>query len=358
MTSFVTINRKMFVMTITSTIICLYFCVGILVPKEQPPDAPLINFTTNFSYPLDIDMVKLVSDYRNGHIITDEVINPFPYEFIRNPSHKCKLSKEEVKVQDKVFILFMVKSAYGNRRYRDAIRQTWGREGYLRYFNIKTVFTVGVPKDRSQIERIKNESDLVKDILQVDHIDSYFNNTLKMMAEFKWVVKFCQNVKYVVFIDDDYFVSPESLVSMLEYSQNVRDTKLLYMGHKVSKSKPIRDKRNKWYVSHSEYPYDMYPDFINAGTIIMSMEFVIDAQIAMMYTKLFRLDDIFLSIVAKKLQVKAFGTKRVFNRNVMPWDTLNFEFLVTAHHYKPFDVQWLWRRHGRKKNTDIHPRPN
>ncbi|OWF55303.1 Beta-1,3-galactosyltransferase brn [Mizuhopecten yessoensis] len=110
------------------------------------------------------------------------------------------------------------------------------------------------------------------------------------------IFKFCQNAKYVVLIDDDYFVSPESLVGLLEYSAEVRNTQRLYIEHKHSNSKPRREKESKWHVSYSEYPFDMYPDFINAGTIIMSMEFVIEAQIAMIYTKLFRLDDIYLAI--------------------------------------------------------------
>ncbi|XP_069136477.1 beta-1,3-galactosyltransferase brn-like [Argopecten irradians] len=355
--AFRNVSRKTIVVSLTS-IVSLFYVLGLFSLGEQPSDPIYIDFATNFSYPLEVDMVKLVSDYKKGYIIREEVINPFPYGFIRNPSHKCKLTEPELQIQKHVHVLFMVKSAFDNRRYRDAIRRTWGREGYLMHFNIKTVFTVGVPKDRRMIAKIKSESDLTKDIVQVDHIDTYFNNTLKMMAEFKWVVEFCQNAKFVVLIDDDYFVSPESLIGMLEYSRDVRKTKLLYMGNKISKSKPRRERWSKWYVSYSEYPFDLYPDFINAGTIIMSMDFVIDAQIAMRYTKVFRLDDIFLSIVAKKLEVSAVGSKRVFSRNVMPWDRLNFEFLATAHHYKPSDIRWLWRRHGRMKNADMRPRPD
>ncbi|XP_060063728.1 lactosylceramide 1,3-N-acetyl-beta-D-glucosaminyltransferase B-like [Ylistrum balloti] len=352
--TFVNINRK--AILIPSMMIFTYYVVRMFTPAAPPPDPPDLNFTINFSYPLDTDMERLVSDYRKGYIINEEIVNPFPYEFIKNPSNKCTLTEAEVKVQNMVFILFMVKSAYENHELRNVIRQTWGNEKYLTHFNIKTVFTVGVPKDRSKFNLIKNESDQMKDIVQVDHIDTYYNNTIKMMAEFNWVVKFCRNARYVILIDDDYFVSPEALVTMLEHSSEVRNTKRLYMGNKKTQSKPRRDKRSKWHVPYSEYPYDIYPDFINAGTIIMSMDFVIDAQIAMMYTKLFRLDDIFLSIVARKLNVPALGTERVFSISVMPWDRLNFEFLVTAHHYKVPDLQWLWRRHGRRRNSNIRPR--
>jgi hypothetical protein len=56
-------------------------------------------------------------------------------------------------------------------------------------------------------------------------------------------------------------------------------------------------------VSLSDYPFDKYPTFINAGAYLLSMEVLLDFHIAMMYTKLYIYDDVFLSIVAKKLGI-------------------------------------------------------
>ncbi|XP_069109766.1 lactosylceramide 1,3-N-acetyl-beta-D-glucosaminyltransferase B-like [Argopecten irradians] len=200
-----------------------------------------------------------------------------------------------------VFLLFVVKSKCDHLQQRIAIRQTWGNEHNLRGVSIKTVFVLGTPVNGS-LHFIRNEIKRYNDIILMDFHDTYFNNTLKTSTAFNWISEFCPYARFIVLIDDDFFVSLNTLISYL-YTLLVDNRKYLYMGRLYEGYEPHRNASSKWYVPVSEYPWPKYPPFIAAGTVIMTMDFVSDVRTAMQYTKPFRLDDVYLAIVEYKLGV-------------------------------------------------------
>ncbi|RCN43178.1 N-acetyllactosaminide 3-alpha-galactosyltransferase [Ancylostoma caninum] len=87
--------------------------------------------------------------------------------------------------------------------WRNKWRETYGDPLLTQKFMYALIFSVGLPKSPKQQEKLKNESRVHGDVLQADYMDTYRNLTLKQLAELRYVVSSCQNVKAVVKLDDD-----------------------------------------------------------------------------------------------------------------------------------------------------------
>ncbi|XP_069125597.1 lactosylceramide 1,3-N-acetyl-beta-D-glucosaminyltransferase-like [Argopecten irradians] len=187
---------------------------------------------------------------------------------------------------------------------------------------------------------IRNEIKRYNDIILMDFHDTYFNNTLKTSTAFNWISEFCPYARFIVLIDDDFFVSLNTLISYL-YTLLVDNRKYLYMGRLYEGYEPHRNASSKWYVPVSEYPWPKYPPFIAAGTVIMTMDFVSDVRTAMQYTKPFRLDDVYLAIVAYKL-----GVTPIHNADMYEYPTLN-KNCIASHGYTSEGLTLRWSFHKR-----------
>lgn len=64
---------------------------------------------------------------------------------------------------------------------------------------------------------------------------------------------------------------------------------------------------SKWHLSLDEYPYNHFPRYLPAGAIVMSKQVVEDFYYASYYTKHFRFDDVFLGIMAYKMNIIPFS---------------------------------------------------
>ncbi|XP_069128546.1 beta-1,3-galactosyltransferase 1-like [Argopecten irradians] len=321
----------------------------LLVPTSQTEStAPVYTFLSfdNFSYPLDVDMVKLVQAYRQTGEVKHRVINPFTWPYLHNPRNTCldTSAKFQNHMED-VFLLFVVKSKYDNLQQRIAIRQTWGNMKYLKDVTVKTVFVLGTPVYGS-FDYIWDEIKQFNDIILMDFHDTYFNNTLKTSTLFNWVHEFCPKAHFIVSIDDDIFVSLKTLVRYLNQLPPKHRTNL-YMGRLFDGYEPHRSNASKWHVPVSEYPWTKYPPFIAGGTVIMTMDFVSDVQIAMRHTKHFRLDDVYLAIIAYKL-----GVKPVQDTGIYGYRTSSLtKFVLSAQGYTPSQLKQIWKQHNRFLTT-------
>jgi hypothetical protein len=171
---------------------------------------------------------------------------------------------------------------------------------------------------------IDNEAILNGDIVQADFVDTYYNNTIKTMVGMKWVIEFCSSAQFVLFVDDDYYVSTKNLLKFARNPfepQTVDPSKegayferngngvntfdgRLYTGYVFEDSSPMRHKTSKWYVSLDEYPFSKYPPYVTAGAFLLSRGALSDMYYTSLYTKHFRFDDIFVALLAKKVGVR------------------------------------------------------
>nr|XP_049699703.1 beta-1,3-galactosyltransferase brn isoform X1 [Helicoverpa armigera] len=290
-------------------IVCIYYFFGVSDYIHSK------SFDDNFDYPLNINIKSIVDDVLSGKKVTVTPINYYPYRFLTN-SGKCSTTH-------KLDLFIVVKSAMDHFGHRDAIRQTYGQEN-VPGRTVKTLFFLGIDgKQKSSLQKqIDKEMADFKDIIQMDFIDNYYNNTIKTMMSFRWVYEHCPTADYYLFTDDDMYISVHNLLVYIHDREATRkpepaafttnyksitdtaetDSDFLYTGY-VFNSAPQRFRSSKWRVSLVEYQWDRWPAYVTAGAYVLSNKTLKVMYIASLFVKHFRFDDIYLGIVAKKVGI-------------------------------------------------------
>lgn len=295
-----------------------------------------------FRYPLEVDLPKLVDAILGNGTVDVQPINVYPFSFLESMEEICGSSQ-------KIFLLFLIKSAPGNSQRRRVIRETWANRTYFNSHIIRHVFLLAKTKNTSIYDNNILEKRQNHDIVEMSFIDAYYNNTYKTMGGINWCVKYCSTAKFVMLVDDDMYVATDYL---LDYLQGLPDSRTLFMGRKWQ-DVPQRGIRQKWYMSYEEYPYDKYPPFLSAGAIIMSMDFVHRLQIGIQYTKRFKFDDVFLAIVAHKLRVQPehHAGIRIFS---ISYTNEEFKNVLVAHGFgNSRELRMAWDMHIGKNNGSL-----
>nr|CAG4637825.1 EOG090X07IA [Chydorus sphaericus] len=311
------------------------------------------DYYTEFSYPLNIDVLPLVRSLRSG-------------------------------IKDGPRILFVIKSALPHFDRRMAIRQTWGFERRFSDVVIRTVFLLGTATDNHLIQsKINEEAEKFGDIVQADFLDSYYNNTLKTMSGLKWAVENCPNASFVVFSDDDMYISTKNLLqfvrnpssyplikeanSYLPQNPEHRERSLkqqipeddsrissagsdeeldddfrLYAGY-VFHSPPLRHRSSKWYVSLSEYPFHLWPPYVTAGAYVLSRSALYDLHYGSSYTQYFRFDDVFLGLVARKARIDPIHCPEFYFWKKPYSNPQSYRHVIASHGYhEPAELVKIW----------------
>ncbi|KHJ84082.1 hypothetical protein OESDEN_16208 [Oesophagostomum dentatum] len=156
--------------------------------------------------PYDFDVAAETFRADAGKPFRLAVINDLR-EFRRLAEPECHDENEKLK------LLVIVKSAVPNEKQRNAIRKTWG----LHRGSVRVVFIVGVKSDAAAVisHTLPEEIRVNKDILHVDVLDTYRNNTLKFFHSISYAFKpnkGCPVPDFVLLVDDDYMVSVNGLL--------------------------------------------------------------------------------------------------------------------------------------------------
>ncbi|XP_015604862.1 beta-1,3-galactosyltransferase brn [Cephus cinctus] len=190
-----------------------------------------ITYDEHFIYPFDGDVHNFVEQIRHNEKPDVSPINEYNYNYTFDVRNKCSGNEYQ-----SLKIVFIVKSAIDHFDRRLAIRNSWGFE--KRFFDVptRTVFLLGVRPDDEELQsKVQIEAAKYKDIVQADFVDSYYNNTIKTMMGFKWVVNYCSTSKFYMFADDDVYVSVKNVLRFIRnptyYPDYFRDTRKLG-GHK------------------------------------------------------------------------------------------------------------------------------
>lgn len=191
-----------------------------------------VTYDENFVYPYEGNIHEFVNALRRNEKPEVEPINEYKYTFLQKQPQKCKEDADHT-----LRLVYIIKSAIENFDRRTAIRNSWGIE--KRFFDVpaKTIFVVGIHPDDEEIEaKLKLEATTYKDIVQADFIDSYYNNTIKTMMSFKWLVKYCLNSKFYMFVDDDMYVSVKNVATFIRNPANypfyLMESRKVYNAHK------------------------------------------------------------------------------------------------------------------------------
>ncbi|OWF37371.1 beta-1,3-galactosyltransferase brn-like [Mizuhopecten yessoensis] len=294
-----------------------------------------------FRYPLDINFRELIIDISKTGQTPVKPINVYPYTYVKPKENICE-SKEEIT------LLFMIKSAPGNFDQRQAIRETWTNRKYFKQDIIRHAFLLARTTNISINDRLSLEEDMYDDIVQMTYVDNYYRNTYKTIGGINWCVKYCPKAKFVMMVDDDFYVATDFL---LEYLNGLpySTVRSLFAGY-VFDDIPQRGPTQKWYMPFEDYPFDKYPPFISAGALMLSMEFVKKLQIAIPFTKQFKFDDIFLAIIAYKLDVKPINLAGFHITKRVSLEDEQFDSAKASHFYaNTNDLRMAWYYHLKTK---------
>ncbi|KAK7079772.1 Beta-1,3-galactosyltransferase 5, partial [Halocaridina rubra] len=113
------------------------------------------------------------------------------------------------------FMLAIVPSGVANKDRRNTVRNTWAHPKYYKHTGIRAVFVLGATQDLKLQDEVDKEVKQYNDIIQNNFLDNYRNLTYKTMSWLTWVTKHCQEVPFVVKIDDDVIVNPFHLKKYL-----------------------------------------------------------------------------------------------------------------------------------------------
>lgn len=303
-----------------------------------------LNFDPS-KYPLEVDLVKLTNYIFEGKKIKNKPINPHPYQFVHEAADACHIKN--------LHLVVIVKSRANNTKTREVIRKTWGNPTI--YSGVAVIFLLG--QMRGWEKNISEEAQRHKDIVQENFVDDYSNNTLKTIMGYNWVVRYCSNANFNLFVDDDIFV----VVKNLDNYRNNKDKEPRIMAGKLlPRSIPFRDNGSKWFVSWEDYPFDRYPPYLAGGGVLMSWDVTRAFAAAFPYVKTISIDDSYLGVIAKKLNIAPRNHAGMVIRNpgkdTKSAMTMNFGSVVAFHRIPSSEsMQATWNQYIAK--YPITPKP-
>lgn len=108
-------------------------------------------------------------------------------------------------------------------------------------------------------------------------------------------------------------------------------------------SAPLRHKLwNKWYISLEEYPFHLWPPYATAGAYIVSRDALLDLHYGSFYTKYFQFDDIFLALVALKMNITPIHCSH-FHFWGKSYTKLGYRDVIASHGYSdPDELRRVW----------------
>ncbi|XP_029464542.1 UDP-GlcNAc:betaGal beta-1,3-N-acetylglucosaminyltransferase 9 [Rhinatrema bivittatum] len=268
------------------------------------------------------------------------------FSLLINQPNKCK------KTQRDPFLLIAIKSTVEDFDRRETVRKTWGREGSINGLHIQRVFLLGVPINKTAIVMwetlVQHESQIYKDVLLWDFLDTFFNLTLKEIHFLNWAAEFCSNVNFIFKGDIDVFVNIENIVDFLQAHSPIED---LFVGDIIDHAKPIRIRKSKYFIPETMYGLGMYPSYAGGGGFLMSGSTMKKLAQACEEVELFPIDDVFLGMCLQRINLKpishnGFKTFGIVKPSAAPhlqtFDPCFYKDLMVVHSLKVSEIWLMW----------------
>ncbi|XP_078389417.1 N-acetyllactosaminide beta-1,3-N-acetylglucosaminyltransferase 2-like [Cetorhinus maximus] len=308
-------------------------------------DHLLLNGTTLYSPSQSCTVAKMEA----------EVIDAYSYseshgDFLRYMNCKDYLQRIDHpnKCDDGTFLLLVIKSMAANFERRQAIRETWGKEGTLEGVQIRTVFLLGSASSVGQGPDLWSllgfEDRLYGDLLQWEFKDTLFNLTLKDYLFLKWATVHCPHVQYIFKGDDDVFLNTPVLVKYLK-SLDANQRSNLYVGQTILNASPLRDKKSKYSIPMSFYD-GTYPAYAGGGGFLYSGSLVRSLYMVSHYIPFFPIDDVFTGMCFSALGISSLhhpGFQTFDIEAKHRDDPCAHTGLILVHQRSPHQTTRLWR---------------
>ncbi|KAM9374119.1 UDP-GlcNAc:betaGal beta-1,3-N-acetylglucosaminyltransferase 9 [Phaethornis superciliosus] len=268
------------------------------------------------------------------------------FNLLINQPKKCR------RIPGGPFLLIAIKSVVEDFDRREIVRKTWGREGLVKGKQIQRVFLLGTLKNRTVLGSwetlIHQESQMYRDILLWDFMDTFFNLTLKEIHFLNWAAEFCHNVKFIFKGDADVFVNIENIVDFLERRDPTED---LFVGDIIHNARPIRVQKSKYYIPEAMYGLSIYPAYAGGGGFLLSSCTMRKLSRACREVELFPIDDVFLGMCLQRINLKpisheGFKTFGIVKSSAAPhletFDPCFYKDLMVVHSLKVAEIWIMW----------------
>lgn len=308
-------NRSLIVKTLLLILVPILIILSLvlIIKIYKESHVPFINST----YP---SMHKYLDILNSNGVSNFSILNDY----------KPRLNNKVPTINsNNIKIIIIVKSAMENMVHRYNIRKTWGSKSCAISHNFIIYFALGHAANNSRnstkIEKsITEESRQHNDILRFNFVDTYVNNTYKVMAIMNHFVSAYSNVPYLLIVDDDFFVDPSSLTYTITNKISKFEYERFVGGYVYYNSKPERELSSKRYVSKEQYPYTSYPPYASGGFLLISNPMVKMYNKLLPYLEYWSNDDVLLGMLLFELNIYPVHLNNVllYRTAKMPHDLL------------------------------------
>ncbi|XP_068243648.1 lactosylceramide 1,3-N-acetyl-beta-D-glucosaminyltransferase A-like [Palaemon carinicauda] len=223
--------------------------------------------------------------------------------------------------RENVFATVIIHTHPANRERRDIMRKNIPSSD-LYDLGVRRVFLLARAEwndqdlyRRTPQEYINDENVLHKDIVQGNFKEHYHNLTYKHVMGLQWASRYCPTAKYIIKMDDDIVVDLYQFRDRLK--TRYPEKRNLILGLLQVDSKPVRNKKSKWYVSETEFPADYYAPFMSGWAYAMTLDAaraIVEEAAKQPY---FWIDDVHVTgTLAERVGVKREGLNRFYTIHV------------------------------------------
>ncbi|KAI9561344.1 hypothetical protein GHT06_012301 [Daphnia sinensis] len=224
------------------------------------------------------------------------------FHWVRNPTSRS------------VFIAVI--SATENVLNREKIRKTWKNhvavvlgKGLLSV--ARFAFVLGRTNDNLLQSKIRGESMLHGDILQLDILDFYRNLPFKMAGLLNWMNINCPKIGFLLKVDDDVYVNVHNVAKMVEsyhqtgkFSIFGRSQNFGFPPDRLNNFGPARDP-NRYQITLEAWPWNTYPDYIIGPAYLIHGSSILPLLAAMQTTPINPFEDVYVTgICPEKAGIK------------------------------------------------------
>ena len=108
---------------------------------------------------------------------------------------------------------------------------------------------------------------------------------------------------------------------------------------------------DKIYVDLEEYSFDFWPPYVTAGAYVLSRAALVDMYFTSYFTKMFRFDDIWLGLIAKKADLDPFHC-REFHFDRPEYTVHSYRYVVASHGFSdPQELSKIWSQQKEAGNA-------
>ncbi|GAB4859040.1 hypothetical protein Ancab_010508 [Ancistrocladus abbreviatus] len=242
-------------------------------------------------------------------------------------------------LKKRLVLLVGVFSTGNNFQRRMALRRSWMQYYAVRSGEVAVRFIIGFHKNTAVNVELWKEALSYGDIQLMPFLDYYSLISLKTIAICAMGTKILP-AKYIMKTDDDAFVRIDELLSNLKGKPSGG---LLY-GLISFQSSPHRDESNKWYVSHEEWPHEIYPPWAHGPGYIISRDiakFVAQGH-QEKELKLFKLEDVAMGIWIEQFKKNGHEVHYVSDDHFHN-EGCESDYIL-AHYQNPRKVLCLWEK--------------